>query len=156
MDRTRVSLILAGAACAVFIVCVWVYNQPKFGPRFEIVDFIVRSDMAGLTAPLGVETDPIGWTYQIVFSIKNNGTGEATGVFGSIELGGVDETEFWITNKDWEVPSSHVLRPGETYKRIVVTITPKLGINAQKLGSVTIRVGCNEGVTQKFTESPSS
>ena len=133
MSKTKIALIIV----TVFIVivsaiCLWIYYQPRDKPEFEIVS------LEGIETPA-----PYGHkNYQIVFKLKNLGTGDATGIHGTIKLG--------LWNQTWQLyPEDYVLKSGETSSSWVIVF---LDEKPEEL-TVTIIVNCNEGVTQQFTDS---
>lgn len=128
MSKVKITLLIIVIVCVITVVCLWVYysSQTPNQPEFEIVEF------QGLDTPLG---------YQITFKVNNTGTGDATGVHGTLNV-----TKLW--QETWSLISEdQVLKPGETSHWIVIF----LGSKPTKL-SITAIVECDEGVTRQFTD----
>jgi uncharacterized protein (TIGR02588 family) len=116
---------------AIVAASIWIYYQLKSEPskpEFEIVE------LSGFWA----ETGP--WKgYRIEFRVKNNGTGEANLIHGTVEFDNASRE--WNTWQD-------VVKPGETSPIIFV----HLGESKPNEQSLIIFVQCHEKVTQQFIE----
>lgn len=133
MTRTQTVLAVVLVACIVLAVSLWIYHQSRERPRpsFEIVEF----DCQEIPSPYGRSN------YQVVFKIKNKGTGDATYVEGNIKY---EKNK----NKTWGLtPDDYVLNSGTTSNMVFVWFDEK-----PTDPSVKITVECAEGVKQDFWE----
>ena len=126
MNR-KIAALLVVVIVFMIVIFLFISNQPRDRPSFEIAYFNLREQ-------------PFGYV-QFMFSLKNNGTANASHVHGVMVF-----TEHW--DSTWHlIPEDYVLEPGMTSPVVIVGVNGKPNVR-----SINITVECDEGVIQRFTQ----